>query len=67
MPAMLLQCAMTCAFGFLGFWWAFDEPNTAARTLAALIAGFGGTWLVMKLYVWARYGREAAKSLTMEP
>jgi hypothetical protein len=64
---MLFQCALTCAFGFLGFWWALDEPNKAARTLAALVAGFGGMWLTMKLYVWVRYGWKAARSLTMDP
>lgn len=64
---MVVQCALTIAFGFLGFWWAFDMPNTFARTLATLIAGFGGVWLTMFCWTWARHGWKAARTLSMDP
>jgi len=64
---MILQWALTCAFGFLGFWWTLDSPNSAERTLATLIAGFGGMWLTMFVWAWARYGWKAARTLTMDP
>jgi len=66
MPAMILQCAMTCIFSFVGFWWAYDMPNTAARTLAAVITGFGGIWLTMFAWAWALHGWKAARTLSMD-
>lgn len=42
-----------------------EEEPFKARALAALVVGFGGMWLAMKLYVRIRYGRDARISMDM--
>lgn len=62
---MILQWGLTSLFGCAAYL-AVDSPNPSERLLAALIAGFGGTWLVMFCWVWARHGWTAARSMKMD-
>lgn len=45
-PAFL--CALFCAWP--AFWFFFDDPNPKVPFLAALIAGLGGSWLLLKAW-----------------
>lgn len=63
--AMAAQCALSCVLGSAA-WLAVDSPNHYEKLLTALIAGFGGTWLVMFVWVWLRYGWKAARGLSMD-
>jgi hypothetical protein len=63
--AMIGQCALTCVLGSAA-WLAVESPNPYERLFAALIAGFGGTWLVMFCWAWLRYGWKAARGLSMD-
>jgi hypothetical protein len=63
--AMVAQCALSCVFGCLA-WLAVDSPNSKERLLAALIAGFGGVWLLMFCWAWLRYGWKAARGMSMD-
>ncbi|MES2714064.1 MAG: hypothetical protein V4653_20985 [Pseudomonadota bacterium] len=48
------------------FWLAeADNPNHHVRLWGSLITGFLGMRALMFLYVWARYGLRAARSMTM--
>lgn len=63
--AMIGQWALTCALGCAA-WLAYPPtPNHYERLLAALLAGFGGVWLAMFCWVWARHGWRAARGMTM--
>jgi hypothetical protein len=41
-------CAIVC--GWYGFSFFFDDPNPKVPLLAGIIAGFGGSWAVMKIW-----------------
>lgn len=58
---------MACVFGCTAFIAArADEgPDSKAPLVVGLIVGFGGSWLVTFLIVWARFGWKAARSMKM--
>jgi hypothetical protein len=63
---MAIQFVASCLIGGLFFWMAPELPPKARMALA-LITGFGGAYLLTLLYVWARHGFSAAKSMSLEP
>lgn len=64
LKAMWLQCGITTALACGGFLWSAGElPKT--RLLIALTLGFGGNYVLMKLYVLIRYGWSAMRSMRM--
>lgn len=64
--AVVGQFALSSGLG-CGAWLLYPEtPNPYERLLFALLVGFGGLWLLMFVWVWVRYGRKAARSLTMD-
>lgn len=65
--AMAIQCAISCVIGCFVFVALSPDPNPKVPLFGALICGFGGGWLVMFCYVWARYGWKAARSMSMTP
>jgi hypothetical protein len=66
--AMVVQCAVSCVIGCAAFLLIGPMPESPkAPLIGALIAGFGGGWLVMFLYVWARHGWRAARSMSLTP
>lgn len=68
LAAELIQFAVAVFGAFVGFWWASPYPeNPKVPLFAALIAGFGSWYLTMKIYVWVRFGRDAAKSMSVDP
>jgi len=62
----IAQCAVSFGLGAPAYLWV-PPDNPFERLLAALIAGFGGLWLLTFLWVWLRHGWKAARSLTMSP
>lgn len=64
--AQIVQCAVSFALAVPAYLWV-PPDNPFERLLAALIAGFGGLWLLMFLLTWLRYGWKAARGLTMDP
>ena len=64
---MVIQCAISCVIGCFAFYFLADDPNPKVPLFGGLIAGGLGGWGVMYLYVWMRYGRDAARSMSMEP
>ena len=67
MIAQVIQCALACIYGCTIYVLLMDDPNPKVPLFAALIAGFGGCWLTMFLYFWARFGWQAARSMNMSP
>ncbi len=66
--ALWTQLGLTCVFGCAAYVAvARVSPNPYEALLAGLIAGFGGVWLAMFCYVWARFGWRAARTLRMDP
>lgn len=64
--AQIVQCAISCVLGSAA-WLAYPPTdNPKERMLAALIAGFGGMWLLTYLWVWVRFGWKAARGMTMD-
>lgn len=62
--ALFAQFAISTGIGCYVFWLLGpDHPNPKVPLFGGLIAGFFGGWGVMFLYVWARYGWRAARSL----
>jgi hypothetical protein len=52
-----LQCAIACAIGsIVWFNWGDDPDSLRNRALGSLLFGFGGLWVVMKIYASIRYG-----------
>lgn len=67
--ALFLQFAISTAIGtavYAAMLPDFKDVNIKAPVFAGLIAGFLGGYLVMFLYVWIRYGWQAAKSLKLD-
>ena len=62
---MIVQWALSSAFACAA-WLAVDSPNPSEKLLAALLAGWFGMRLVMFCWVWARHGRNAARSMRMD-
>ncbi len=63
--AQIAQCALACAYG-CAMWLHYPPTeNHKERLLAALIAGFGGVWVTMFVYVLARFGWRSARSMRM--
>ncbi len=62
---MWVQCALSCAIGAPFYLSAIDNPNPHVPIILGLGTGFLGMRAVMFLYVWARYGLRAARSMTM--
>lgn len=58
-----ISCALGCAA------WILYPPTTNPyeQLIFALACGFGGTWLLMFVWVWIRHGWATARSLTMDP
>jgi len=64
--AMIAQCGLSFLAGS-AVWLAYPEtPNPYERLLATLLAGFIAVWVVMFLWVWARYGWKAARGISMD-
>ena len=64
LKAMWLQCGITAALACVGYLWSVGElPKT--RLVIAMAMGFGGNYLLMKLYVWGRFGWKAMRSMRM--
>lgn len=63
----LAQFAIACAWGILGYWWAWipNDSNPKVPLFSALLAGFFGLKLTMFLYLWVRFGWKAARSMKM--
>lgn len=64
MFASIVQCAIATVIGCALFTQTVGEYPTT-RLLISLVGGVGGNWLLMRLYVLARYGRGA--KMSMEP
>lgn len=63
--AMIGQWALTSALG-CGAWLIYPETtNGYERLIFTLAVAFSGTWILMFLYAWARYGWRAARGLSM--
>lgn len=66
LAATLLQIAIASSIGgFVGYSMLEDGENQSTAIFGALVAGFGGTWLLNFIYVWIRYGWKAARSMRM--
>jgi hypothetical protein len=61
-----VQFGLACVLGSAA-WLAYgDTGNPYERLLAALIAGFGGQWAAVFVWVWVRHGLAAARGITMD-
>jgi hypothetical protein len=68
LAAELIQFAIAVFGAFIGYRWALPSPdNPKVPLAAALISGFGLWYVTMKIYVWIRFGRAAAKSMSVDP
>lgn len=63
---MLIQFALSCAYGFVAFVALQGDPNPKVPMFGALIVGFFGMRATMFVYVWARWGWSAARSMRMD-
>lgn len=59
------QCAVACVVGSIVYLEALKEENEKTALVVALVAGFGASWLVSFLIVWARFGWKAARGMRM--
>lgn len=62
--SQVVQCAVSFALAAPVYLWV-PPDNPVERLLAALIAGFGGLWVVMFCWTWLRHGWNAARGMTM--
>lgn len=56
---------MACVVGSIVYLEALKEENEKTALVVALVAGFGASWLVSFLIVWARFGWKAARGMRM--
>lgn len=63
----VIQCGISIAVGCFVYWVLSDDPNPKVPLFGGLICGFGATWLAMKLYVLARFGWKAMRSMSLDP
>lgn len=63
--AMVAQWALTTTLGCGAFLIYPPTTNSYERLLFVLLVGFGGNYLIMFAYVWARYGWKAARGMSM--
>lgn len=61
----ITQFLMACVFGSVVYLQMIKEESPTAALFGALIAGFGGSWLVTFLIAWWRFGWKAARSMRM--
>ena len=62
----IIQCGLAVAYGFLVWSWLHPFPESPKTpVIGALLLGFGGSWATMFLYVWLRFGWQAARSMKM--
>jgi hypothetical protein len=64
---MWVHFGLAVAFGLFGFWLVSDDPNPKVPLLNGMIFGFGGSWLAVFCYVWARHGWKAARTMSFTP
>ncbi|WP_417814048.1 hypothetical protein [Thalassospira alkalitolerans] len=66
--AMIVQCALSIVIGYFTFVWLIGTgtDNPKVPVIGSVITGIVGSWLLMKLYVLARYGWSAMKSMTWD-
>ena len=67
MLGQIIQCGLATAIGCFVYWQLLGDPNPKVPLLGALICGFGGAWLLTKLYVLIRYGWKAMRSMSLDP
>lgn len=67
MRMMILQCVVSIVAAFaLVRWSATDPVNPKVPFFVILVVGFGAAWLATFLYVWARFGWKAARSMRLD-
>ena len=65
---MIAQCSIAIVIGsFVFLELSAIHANPKTPFFGGLICGFVGSWAVMFLYIWARYGWKAARSMSMGP
>jgi hypothetical protein len=67
--AIAVQFCIATGIGCWTYAWLLEDgvANPKILFFGPLIFGFGGLWLTMYLWTRLRHGKEAAKSLSMEP
>jgi hypothetical protein len=66
LAGQIIQCGIAILGAWIGFRWAMPYPeNPKVPLLAALISGFGLSWIVTRLYVLIRFGRKSR--MTWDP
>lgn len=68
---MIVQCGVTILIACPVFLFfkadqaLAEHPDPKVPLFGALICGFVGSWVVMFVYVWVRFGWKAARSMKM--
>ena len=60
-----IQFTIAVLIGCIAFVLIGDQGNPKVPLLGALIAGVGGQWVVMFIYVWVRFGWSSARYMRM--
>ncbi|OJW29865.1 MAG: hypothetical protein BGO51_06200 [Rhodospirillales bacterium 69-11] len=63
---MMIQFLISCAVGV----WVFAHTadlTPKAQLFGSAFCGFAATYFLTKLYVWLRFGRAAARSMSLDP
>lgn len=63
---MVFQFVAASVFGCIGFLLNHPHPNSKVPLLAGLLFGFGGSYALMFLIAWARFGWRSARTMKLD-